>query len=117
MQKTAGERLKAIREAQRLSRPKLAQKAGCSERTIQRREEGKPIRLDILQRVAAALGVPAAELLDEGEELEADEVTREDLAAELLEVFRRHGAEENEELRAFADYAHGALERALARSK
>jgi transcriptional regulator with XRE-family HTH domain len=58
-------RMKGLREAQGLTVPQLAQRAGCSPVTIQRLErgEGRPNRAD-LERFAAALGVSPEELVD-----------------------------------------------------
>lgn len=60
-----GERLRAERARQGLSRRTLAEQAGISERYITQIERGRGnVSLVILRRIAAALGLPLATLLD-----------------------------------------------------
>ncbi len=59
-----GERIKSARKLSKMTQSELAHKCGVADITIRQYESGKrQPRLDQLERIAAALGVPAAQLL------------------------------------------------------
>lgn len=59
--------LKELRGAQGLSQQDLAHKAGVSYRTISTIENGGRARATTLRKIADALGIPLADLLNPGE--------------------------------------------------
>lgn len=62
-----GKKLKALREARGLTLKKLGEEVGVSHVMIQRIEMGtKDPSIVLLKAIAAALGVTAGELIDEG---------------------------------------------------
>lgn len=66
------ERLKALREEKGLTQAQLSQSSGLSSRTIQKYEYGAGIpRIDIAEKLAAALDVSVSELLGESGRLVA----------------------------------------------
>ncbi len=67
---TFGERLKSAREAAGYTQTKLAELSGITYRTIINWENGvrKPSNIDNVKKIADALGVSTADLLDENEE-------------------------------------------------
>ncbi len=58
-----GKRLRALREARRLSQFQLGKKAHVATPTVSRLERGYPATIPVLERVAVALGVDAELLL------------------------------------------------------
>jgi transcriptional regulator with XRE-family HTH domain len=78
---TAGRRIRELRRAQRVSAQSIATRTGLSRESIARIEAGEsnPV-LDTLSRIAGALGVSAATLLepDEGVDTSDDGATRSD---------------------------------------
>jgi transcriptional regulator with XRE-family HTH domain len=59
-----GNRVRALRKAQRLAQDELAEKAGVHRTQIGHVEQGtRDLRLSTLQKVASALGVDAGELI------------------------------------------------------
>jgi transcriptional regulator with XRE-family HTH domain len=61
-----GKRIEARRKAAkpRLSRERLAQRAGLSAVTVYKIEHGDNVTFETLQKIAGALGVPVAELVE-----------------------------------------------------
>ncbi len=65
--KTVGERIRSLRKEKDIGAIELAMKAGLSRNMIWQVETGRSNpSLESLARIAAALGVTAAELLEEG---------------------------------------------------
>jgi len=65
--KKVAQNVKAIRLRQGLSQQQLANKTGLTVRYISRMENTAPnVTLDVLERLAAGLNCPAAELLGDG---------------------------------------------------
>lgn len=62
-----GERIKRLRQADGLSQPQLAAKAGIDQGGLSKIERGLTtnVTLEILRRLAKALGCSVADLLDE----------------------------------------------------
>ena len=62
---TVGNRIKAARIKNRWTQKQLYERSGVAEITIRQYENGKRTpRLDLLQKISAALGVPVSDLLD-----------------------------------------------------
>ncbi len=58
-------RLRAVRESKLLNQDELAEKAGVSRATIQRLEAGFEARIPTVRKLAAALSVEPAELMEQ----------------------------------------------------
>lgn len=72
---TTGERIKAARKKAGMTQKEIAEKAGTATGTIQQYELGKrQPRLAQLQRIAAALGVPVQELVEDWSAMDPEDV-------------------------------------------
>ena len=58
-----GDKLKQLRIAKTWTQENLAEKVGCSKRTIENAEAGKRIKQSYLEYIAEALGVPSGDLV------------------------------------------------------
>ncbi|RMD69285.1 MAG: XRE family transcriptional regulator [Gammaproteobacteria bacterium] len=64
MNDDVGKRIRALRRARRLSQRELSRLTGLAQGTISRIEQGEQIpSMDTVRRIAAALGVPVAEIV------------------------------------------------------
>ena len=73
-----GERVRAARNAKKLSQKELAELSGISLRTLQNWEGGvrRPSQFEAVSQLASALGVSASELLDQSDALIIDAAER-----------------------------------------
>ena len=73
-----GERVRAARNAKKLSQKELAEISGISLRTLQNWEGGvrRPSQFEAVSQLAGALGVSASELLDQSDALIIDAAER-----------------------------------------
>jgi transcriptional regulator with XRE-family HTH domain len=60
----SGMRLKDVREAAGMTQEQLAHRAGVALRTVQRAEAGNDPSLAVLRKIAAAMSIDVAELLE-----------------------------------------------------
>ena len=63
--KVDGKRLRETREKKRLSRAVLAEKVGCSDKTILRAEMGEKLKIGSIDRIASILELQPKEIIDE----------------------------------------------------
>lgn len=72
---TTGQLIKAARKKAGMTQAQLAEKAGVAAITIQQYDLRNP-KLDTLQRIASALGVPVQELISDWEAVDKEEFKR-----------------------------------------
>lgn len=89
-----GERIRAERERQALTRVALAQRSGIALTALNLYEQGRVgPQLGTLEALAAALGVPASKLLEE-DEAPRQQVTGTKTFFRIVERLRRHEADQ-----------------------
>ena len=68
------DRLRAARKGKNLTQQELAKESGVAYRTLQNWENGsrRPVNITMVDKVASALGISTAELLDDGETFVAE---------------------------------------------
>ena len=89
MEIKTGERIKIIRKSKKISQKKLAETIGCATVSIQKYESNERTpSLEVLNKIAAALGVTVSEIL--GESLSSKNLTLESFnTEELLDEIKR----------------------------